>query len=620
VKAAFFDYFVPNETRGESIARALRGAIIRMGVSRALLKGTRASEGAATTVGPPSGEPQAGTVVVGIVDDGLAFANARFRTAGGQTRVEHIWLQDGEPNNPAAGRYGYGRSLSKANIDDELRRHSGFVDEDEVYVSLCPTPYGASRSLARRGSHGTLVMDIACGYEPGCAPRTEGMRGDDHRPIVCVQLPLSTSDDTSGASLDTFVVDGVRYILDKADEIARSRECGRLPVVINFSYGTAAGPHDGTSNIERAIGDLIRARRGTSAPLEVVVPAGNSRLQRGHAVVKFEGRRGEEGSTKILSWRVLPDDRTTSHLEIWLPPTPQRQAESRLSLNVEPPGGKRMKEPMEEHIRPFRVWGEKPEEGMCYVRYCYVPAPTNRGMFLVTVKPTVPLEQEDATGSFKPGHLDVAAPAGEWKIVLENCSLESGDEVHAWIQRDDTRYGQLPFGRQSYFDDAEYMMFGDDGRVPQDDSEASLVKRAGTLNGIATDTAMIVVGGFRRKDSPPADYSGEGPALSRKGPDAAAVSDESFIRRGVLATGTRSGSIIGLTGTSVAAPQIARLVACRMAQGKPADRCAIRELASEKDPDGALLERGEERIGKGRIHQPPTVSLPGLVEEDLGRS
>ena len=330
VRPEFFDYFVPDpDIGGELIAKALRCAIANMGVGRALLKGTLPTGGdgilelgapETSAVAPgalpaPSGKPQAGTVVVGIIDDGLAFANARFRNAQGSTQVEHIWLQDGVSDHSAA-RYGYGRSLSKANIDDELCRHSGFVDEDEVYARLCPTPYGGSRSLAQSGSHGTHVMDIACGYEPGCAPRTEDMLGGDHRPIVCVQLPLSTSDDTSGASLDTFVVDGVSYILDKADEIARSRGCDRLPVVINFSYGTAAGPHDGTSNIERAIGDLIRARHGTSIPLEVVVPAGNSRLQRGHAVVKFEGRRGEEGSTKTLSWRVLPDDRTTSHLEI----------------------------------------------------------------------------------------------------------------------------------------------------------------------------------------------------------------------------------------------------------------------------------------------------------------
>jgi hypothetical protein len=624
VRPEFFEYFVP-DIWGQSTPKALRSAIANMGVGRALLEGTFArgqvgtlelgapelSAVAPGALSAPSGKTQAGTVVVGIIDDGLAFANARFRTAEGGTRVEHIWLQDGVAD-PGTARYGYGRSLSKTDIDKELCAPFGFVDEDEVYARLCATPDGGSRSLALSGSHGTHVMDIACGYEPGCAPRTEGMQGD-HRPIVCVQLPMTTSDDTSGASLDTFVVDGVRYILDKADEIAHSRGCARLPVVINFSYGTAAGPHDGTSNLERAIGELIRARRGTSAPLEVVVPAGNSRLKRCHALVRFEGRCGEKGSTRSLSWRVLPDDRTTSHLEIWLPPTLQCLSESRVRLSVEPPFSEPCT-PMEEHLDPrqFRVWGEKREKGMCYLRYCYVPAPTSRGMFLVTLTPTV-----------HPDTMDVAAPAGEWKIILENTGLESEEEVHAWIQRDDTRYGQLPFGRQSYFDDPEYVTFDENGRVPELDSEASLVKRAETLNAIATEPATIVVGGFHRKDFLPAGYSGEGTAISRNGPDVAAVSvaavsDESIIRRGVLATGTRSGSIVALTGTSVAAPQIARLVARLMAQGKPADRSAIRDLAraeEEEDTAGLRPRARAERIGAGRIHRSPVVSLPGLVEE-----
>ena len=161
-------------------------------------------------------------------------------------------------------------------------------------------------------------MDAACGYAPGTAPKNESTRGEDSRPIVCVQLPAASSEGTSGASLDTFAVDGVRYILDKADEIARSRGCGRLPVVINFSYGTIAGRHDGTSDIERAIDELIGARQGTPAPVQVVMPAGNSRLKKCHAQVSFE--RGcsffTRGSVKSLYWRVLPDDRTTSHLEI----------------------------------------------------------------------------------------------------------------------------------------------------------------------------------------------------------------------------------------------------------------------------------------------------------------
>jgi hypothetical protein len=333
VTKRFFKYFSEQDW-GDKLVRA----IARMAVSGNLRDHTFPVDDPAAETGQqsPVGNAENGTVVIGVIDDGIAFANERFRTADNRSRVEHIWLQDGTYKTTAA-RYGYGCSLSKCDtsggegIDTLLSRstYSGLVDEDEVYARAGAIAFGGEgpsklwvlKTGALRASHGTHVMDIACGYAPGTAPKNESTRGEDSRPIVCVQLPAASSEGTSGASLDTFAVDGVRYILDKADEIARNRGCGRLPVVINFSFGTIAGRHDGTSDIERAIDELIGARQGTPAPVQVVMPAGNSRLKRCHAQVSFERKSClfRRGSVKCLYWRILPDDRTTSHLEIWLP-------------------------------------------------------------------------------------------------------------------------------------------------------------------------------------------------------------------------------------------------------------------------------------------------------------
>ena len=627
VTSMFFKYFDLQQSSIQ-VANALEAAIARMAVSRNLRDGTYSSQ--SVTSGPSegselAGNPEDGTVVVGIIDDGIAFANARFRTTLDHTRVEHIWLQDGE-NNAAAARYGYGCSLNKcdaggvAGIDSLLSAstHCGLVDEDEFYVRAGAVSFAGPgksvfRTAALHASHGTHMMDVACGYPPGTAPKKEGTRGEDNRPIVCVQLPAATSEGTSGASLDTFVVDGIRYILDKADEIARSRQCGRLPVVINFSYGTIAGRHDGTSDIELAIDELIGARRGTPAPLQVVIPAGNSRLSRCHARVCFERKASmwKRGSVKCLNWRVLPDDRTTSHLEIWLPRAPLG-TKSRVKLSVKPPSGEPCR-PLEECVRPVRVWGLRPEEGVCEVRYSHVPEPTNRGMFLVTLKGTMPVEDR------KTGKLDHAvAPAGIWTIALENVSFGPDDVLDAWIQRDDTRYGHPTFGRQSYFDHAEYKRLDDDGKVPECDTAESVIKRAGTFNAIATGGHTIVIGGYRRKDFLPADYSGEGPVASRQGPDALAASDDSIVHSGVLASGTHSGSVVALTGTSVAAPQITRMVADLLAEGKPADRPAVRALA-ELEENATKNHRPppprEERGGMGRIERPHTVAVRRIDED-----
>jgi hypothetical protein len=102
-------------------------------------------------------------------------------------------------------------------------------------------------------------MDLACGYDQGTSPTGRG--GLEHRPIVCVQLPTITVADTSGLGLERYMLDGLHYILDRADRIAVSRGCDPLPVVVNFSSGVLAGPHDGSHPIEAAIDETIEWQR-----------------------------------------------------------------------------------------------------------------------------------------------------------------------------------------------------------------------------------------------------------------------------------------------------------------------------------------------------------------------
>jgi hypothetical protein len=99
------------------------------------------------------------------------------------------------------------------------------------------------------------------------------------------------------------------------------------------------------------------------------------------------------------------------------------------------------------------------------------------------------------------------------------------------------------------------------------DKTGSLVRRDGTLNGIATakDTCVHISGGYVLADARKSTYSSAGPARSgpltlRVGPDFALPCDESYALGGIRAGGNRSGSVFRLTGTSVAAPQLARHV------------------------------------------------------------
>jgi hypothetical protein len=98
------------------------------------------------------------------------------------------------------------------------------------------------------------------------------------------------------------------------------------------------------------------------------------------------------------------------------------------------------------------------------------------------------------------------------------------------------------------------------------DNSGSLVSRFGTLNGIATgyDSAVHVAGGYIVMDDEKSPYSSAGPSRSyptspRLGPDYVLPCDESEALPGILAGGTRSGSVFRLIGTSNAAPELARL-------------------------------------------------------------
>ena len=496
----------------------------------------------------PEGAPDLGTVVLGVIDDGIAIAHEHFRSAQDATRVEYVWLQDGK-YDPRNSPVPYGRELQREDINTFLRKsaRAGVVDEDEFYRRAGLVDFGRDgrKAVARRAAHGTHVMDLACGYDFRKEPQA-------HRPIVCVQLPAATTEDTSGATLDDFGLDAIRYILDRADAIARRRPCGRLPVVINFSYGNVAGPHDGTSMLELAIDELVRERRET-APLKVVLPSGNSHLARLYARVPFK----QQGQRIALHWRVLPDDRTPSFMEIWLPRGAPDQ--HRIKLRVKPPYGD-PSDWLEEDSGSGLRWASN-DAVLCEARYRHIPEPTERGMFLVALQPTTCLEPTLSGGAAK-----AVAPSGTWTIELENVSLKGNDLVEAWIQRDDTPFGFRRRGRQSYFDEPCYVRFDAQGREIEEDGHPQQppchVKRAGSINAIATGQETVVVGGKLRKEKRRANYS------AKRAPGAPAtdnlrseVSDDSLVHRGVRAAGTRSGSVVLMNGTSVAAPQTARRIA-----------------------------------------------------------
>lgn len=548
--------------------------------------------GDAAAKGPPP------RVVTGVVDDALAFLHDRFRLPGNAgTRIDSMWWQDGDPDGSAP----FGRARTRADIDTWLTGggQAGILDEDEAYrrEGLLDFSRSGRNAGALRLGHGTHVMDIACGYPPDRAPAD--------RPVVAVQLPARVTADASLHSLnfpDPFLGHAVLWILWRAHRLATG---GReLPVVINFSYGDLAGPHDGLSAIERELDFYIRSRR-LLAPLEIVLPAGNGHLARSHAAVSFDAGAPRQ---QTLRWRILPDDRTWSFLEIWMPPDGEDQG-SRMSVSVATPHGLACaplaEDPLEGRVL---VYPAAPDRPLCTLTYSRRRAPDRRGMFLLAVRHTASFEAQDRV-----------APSGHWVVTLHNAGLGPDQEVHCWVERDDTPYGYRVQGRQSYLDEDCYRVHDHGGRPIETDRAGCPVRRANSMSALATGHETVVVGGFHAREGKLARYSPGGPVGApaaggphHSAPDAVAVSEASGAHRGVIAAGTRSGSAVALQGTSVAAPQAARAIADQLASNPagPDGRTTIRQRAQADDANFPVAPaRPPERLGDGRLD----VALPGRM-------
>jgi hypothetical protein len=281
-----------------------------------------------------------------------------------------------------------------------------------------------------------------------------------------------------------------------------------------------------------------------------------------------------------LSWRALPDDKTPSFLEIWLPHSDEPAA-SRINLTIATPEGQVSKALGEVDGAGLKLCPAD-EEVLCEARYRYMPGPPKgqgRGMFLIALQPTT-LGEAAAP----------IAPSGIWTVELENLSFLPRDLIEVWIQRDDTPVGFRQRGRQSFLDAECYSRFDSQGRQIErdEDQQGCFVKRVGSTNAIATGKQVVVVGGFLRKEGRRAAYSALGDEGERPTPDYLAPSDDSLVHLGLRAAGSRSGSIVTLNGTSVAAPQVTRWIADQMAKGPDDDggAASVDYNAPAIGPDG----------------------------------
>lgn len=503
---------------------------------------------------PPGGWPD-DTVITGVMDDGIAFAHDRFRDGPASTRIYGIWDQSlpFDPLNPSFGT----AFLRKQDIDGQLGKN-----EDQIYrdTGLIDHRNRKHKAAAWRRAHGTHVLDLAAGF-----PMSDG-RMD--RPILAVNLPTVIVAQTLGRYLDWYLFIGGYLILRWARQIFDAGAPERR-VVINASFGHHSGPHDGTSLFDQLFSVLATIR--PQEPFHLVVPAGNSHLSQCYAEVDVR-----DGPV-AFDWMVLPNDMSTSFFEAWLPfGGPGHQ----LVLKIITPDG------VAHTIRdiPGDSVVLRDQNGTA-VGLAQAKRRFGRFTLRVDIQPT-----DRFSPTFRP-----VAPSGRWNLRFEPGEKPLEEPVHVWNQRDDSLYGYPRRARQSYFLHPDFVRVDRMSREIREDDHPEQVlfsdcpiKRRSMVNAISTGVATFTAGGYIGNRCEVARYSAGGPkinaALTDKAPDLLMASEDSLALPGVLAAGSRSGSVVWMNGTSVAAPQLTRRVADLVAADLPVSQAVIKTQAETLDP------------------------------------
>lgn len=548
--------------------------------------------------------------VIGIIDHGIGFANRHFATQNGQgkwhSRIERLWDQQrGYPAEPphysnaispqmlwqGTPYYRYGRELVNAgreNRIDQWLNHG--VSEQEIYRALKYLP--AQGAVA----HGTHVLGLAAGNRNfGCdthgAPVQTVTDDASRAKIIAVQLPAVPFKDTSGAGLCVQILDAISYI---------HRHAAGRKVVINLSDGAYAGPHDGTSMLERAIDGFYISNKHRSA---FVVAAGNQF----HEKVHWQDSIPPDKKPVPITWRVLPDDNTDSHLEIWPDSGVAIDSLKELEVYITPPGLAKLG-PVKfgDVFSLFKNQNTIDEPAMAMASF--IASPPNsfpdkgtgqnseRAMIHIALAATRPSIQSKR----------IVAPHGIWTIELVNHG-RSAVAFNAYIERDNPALGDTGPTRQSQFVHPDYPR-NNTRTAPLDDAaNPSPIKRMGALNNVATAVNVFVVGGVTvdldtigGKHPELGSYSAAGPgrgAGARTGVDVLAPSDLSRGIRGIRGLGNRAGTSFRMDGTSVAAPQVTRAVANNMQAGFLADKAKASIVVGATNG----IAGPSERIGAGLI-------------------
>lgn len=187
-------------------------------------------------------------VLIAILDSGIDYFHSDFRNADGTTRIVGLWDQNAEGTPPEGFTIG------------------NEYNQDEINAAL-----NGSENIPVRdqSGHGTAVTGVAAGN--GRASGGNYIGGAPESSLLIVRLRQNISHYFTS---DTNLMRGIKYAIDTATRL-------NMPLVINISYGTNQGSHDGSSLFEQYINAMADRWKTT-----IVIPTGNEGVTGKH----FQGR------------------------------------------------------------------------------------------------------------------------------------------------------------------------------------------------------------------------------------------------------------------------------------------------------------------------------------------
>jgi len=501
------------------------------------LRGTPAQV-AGRALPPITGEGLVRIDTLGVVDDGCCLAHDDFRGPNGKSRFAFVWDQSPRARYaapwvrlkaPPAGSLpaAYGGELAASDIEALLQAHPqrGEAGERRLYEALGRPDWGQSDRV-----HGVGVLHLLAGPKRPQLPEEETAPSRS-RPIIFVQLPDQAVGDTSGGSIGFYVLDAVRYIVQRTRDL-NGGDGWRS--TINVSLGSLGGPHDGSSIVEQALDEIVtdHVEPGTDKlRVRIVLAAGNAAGRGLHGVRQVSA--AQPGQFHVM---VPPDNPLESFVELW----PLLDGDVRLEdlhITVCPPGGEALQAAGVGSVRVLTDAQGQVLAGLVFPRV--TAQSVGRPMVLLAVRPT--RGADDSTP---------AAPYGAWTITVSSAA-RTPITVHGWVERNDTVIRRRSPQQTVFLDEVPA---GEPGGWLSDDS---------TLSSLAHGEHTDCVGAYEVQGPSVAPYSSRGPVLNPERPRSLVhgASDTSASLPGIPVPGFYSGTRMRLSGTSAAAPRVARWIA-----------------------------------------------------------